>query len=94
MRVISRKRLKEFYNVHADAEGELEAWFREAKRADWNSLGDIRARYKDADLVGDYVVFNICHNKYRLTVKVRYRKRTIFVYFVDTHAAYSRRKLK
>lgn len=94
MRVISIKKLREFWEKHADAENELRAWFKEAERADWCSFMDIRRRYKDADAVGQYVVFNICRNRYRLTVKVSYRTKFVLIIYVDTHAAYDKRKLK
>ena len=94
MRVISRRPLREFAAKHADAENELNAWFKEAERAKWNRFADIRQKYKDADQVGDYVVFNICRNKYRLTVSINYAVKIVFVKHVDTHAEYDRRKLK
>jgi hypothetical protein len=35
MRVISKRRLREFWEKHPDARGPLEAWFKVAEKADW-----------------------------------------------------------
>ena len=91
MRIISRKALKDFWETHADAAEPLKAWFHEAKVADWNSFGDIKARYRSADVLpGQRVVFNIKGNTYRLVVKIHYNTRVVYIRFVGTHAAYDR----
>lgn len=71
MRVISRKRLKDFWEKHADAEQPLKAWFHETKIAHWKSFADIKARYRSADVLpGNRVVFNLKGNTYRLIVQL------------------------
>jgi len=91
MHVISRKTLKAFYARPGceDAEGPLEAWFYEAKHADWQTPADIKAKYGSASFLKDNrVVFNIGGNKYRLVVKINYPTKTVFVRFVGTHKEY------
>jgi mRNA interferase HigB len=91
MRIISRKRLREFWNSrqYADAEQPLKAWFREASKADWSSPSAIKAMYRSASIVGsNRVVFNIAGNKYRLVVKVNYPYRVMYIRFVGTHRQY------
>lgn len=91
MRVISRKTLKVFWERHADAEQPLEAWFHEAKHANWKSFGDIKARYRSADLLpGSRVVFDIKGNTYRLIVRIHFNTGIVFIRFVGTHADYDR----
>ncbi len=88
MRLISRKRLRLFWGRCRDAEQPLRAWCAEAEKANWGGPKDIRARFAAASFVGDRVVFNICGNKYRLVVAVRYAAKIVFVRFVGTHAEY------
>ena len=91
MRIISRKRLRQFWErrPYADAEQPLKAWFREASKADWSSPLAIKAMYRSASIVGNSrVVFNIAGNKYRLVVKVNYPYRVMYVRFMGTHQQY------
>lgn len=89
MRVISRKRLKDFWESHRDAEQPLKAWYAEVTRAQWMGPGDIKARYPSASiLANDRVVFNIKGNRYRLIVIVRYKAGIVFVRFIGTHPEY------
>jgi mRNA interferase HigB len=91
MRIISRKRLREFWETreHADAEQPLKAWFREASKAIWSSPAAIKAAYRSASIIADSrVVFNIAGNKYRLVAKVNYPYRVMYIRFVGTHRQY------
>jgi mRNA interferase HigB len=91
MRVISRKRLRTFWDKHAPAEQPLKAWFAEAKRATWGTMVDIKRTFRTASIIDDErVVFNIGGNKYRLVVKVWFRGRAMWVKFVGTHRQYDK----
>lgn len=90
MHVISRKALKEAVTRHADLEASLDAWYRSAKKARWQSLADIRKTYPHADVVGTCTVFNIKGNEYRLIVRINYRTGRVFIRHVLTHAEYDR----
>jgi mRNA interferase HigB len=92
--IISRKALRDFANRHKDAETPSDDWFRTAKRADWMSIIDVRKTYPHADAVGDFTVFNIGGNKYRLATYIQYRSRRIFIRYVLTHDEYSREDWK
>lgn len=91
MRVISRKKLKDFWERHADSEQALKAWFYEARSTRWKSFIDIVARYRSADaLPGNRVVFNIKGNTYRLIVRLHYNTGIAFIRFIGTHAEYDK----
>ena len=91
MRIIARSKLKEFYQRYADSKGSLEAWWYEAKHAEWKTPLDIKARYVDASIIGNNrVVFNICGNHYRLVVKFNYRQGIGYIRFIGTHKEYDR----
>jgi len=91
MRVIARRTLCQFWERRPDAESSLKAWFAEAKNAEWATPQSIKGRYRSASFVGnDRVVFNICGDKYRLVVLVKYEFRTVYVRFIGTHAEYDK----
>ncbi|MCU0486309.1 MAG: type II toxin-antitoxin system HigB family toxin [Anaerolineales bacterium] len=91
MRIISRKRLIEFWLIHPDAEQPLQAWFTETKKANWETPNDITALYRNASILpGNQVVFNIKGNDYRLVVVIEYRYGKVIIRFVGTHAEYDR----
>lgn len=91
MRIISRKRLIEFWQIHPDAEQLLRAWFAETKKANWKTPAEIKSLYRNASILPDNrVVFNIKGNDYRLVVAIEYRFGKIFIRFVGTHDEYDR----
>jgi mRNA interferase HigB len=99
VRIISQKVLQEFWGRHPDSEQPLRQWFRTALSAEWRSLIDVRRIYPHADAVetrrsGILTVFNVCGNKYRLVVRIRYDWQLINARCVLTHAEYNRGKWK
>lgn len=91
MRIVARKTLTEFYRAHSDVEQQLEAWYYEAKHADWKTPADIKQRYANASILSDNrVVFNIKGNDYRLVVKIHYNMGIIYIRFFGTHAEYDK----
>jgi len=94
MNVISYRRIREFIEKHPDADASLNAWYKTARRANWQNLAEVQLRYLHADLVGRYTVFNMGHNKYRLITRIVYRSQTIFIIAVLTHEEYDKDKWK
>ena len=88
MRVISRKAIVSFDELHPDALAALDAWYRTALRAHWRSLVETREDFPHADPVGKRTVFNIGGNKYRLIARVNYRTQRVFIRAILTHAEY------
>jgi mRNA interferase HigB len=91
MHVISKRTLTDFGELpnRQDAREPLDAWYREAKRAKWNSFGDVKRTYASASVVAnDRVVFNIHGNKYRLIVALNYAAGIVYIKFIGTHAQY------
>ncbi|MEL6592799.1 MAG: type II toxin-antitoxin system HigB family toxin [Bacteroidota bacterium] len=91
MRVIAKKTLREFWVKHADSQGQLEAWYNEAKKAVWTTPNDIKREYPSASFIaGNRVVFNIKGNHYRLIVKISYEYGMVWSRFVGTHKDYDK----
>lgn len=96
MRVISKARLKRFWQVsgHQDSEGPLRAWYTHVnnKTVAWHTWGDLKAEFGSASIVGNCVIFNIGGNKYRLVTRPLYASQKVFVLKVMTHAEYDKNK--
>ena len=91
MRVIAKRTLREFWEIHPDSETPLRDWHRAASRADWRSPAQLRASFPNASIVGgNRAVFRIRGNRYRLVVKIFYPGRIVYVLFIGTHAEYDR----
>ena len=88
MNVIARPAIIGAIARHPDAESWLNAWWKQANRAEWRSLHDVRQVYPSADQVGRCLVFNACGNKYRLIVRINYVSGALFVRFIGTHREY------
>ena len=89
MRIIARPTLIAFSERFPDAKSQLDVWWAEAKRAQWETPAEIKEQYRSASILkGGRVVFNICGNKYRLIVRFNYEKGIGFVRFLGTHSEY------
>ena len=91
MQVISKRKLKLFWEMNPQAKAPLSAWHAMVSRAEWVGPADVKAIYGSADFVADNrVIFNIGGNKYRLVVHVAYAYKRVLVKFVGTHAEYDK----
>ena len=91
MRIISIKTLKDYWQKEPEAEGELKAWYSEAKNATWKTPADVKAKYRNASILkGGRVVFNICGNKYRLVAVIFLSTQIVLIRFIGTHEEYNR----
>ena len=99
MRVISKKRLLEYWTHHPDTRTWLENWHRLAGTAKWKNLGDVRVQFPHADgvKVGSgkmATVFNVCGNKHRMVTAIHYNTGKIFILRLMSHAEYSKSQWK
>jgi mRNA interferase HigB len=90
--VISKKKLREFWERHPRAQSPLEAWCQIAKHGEWENFVDVRRAFNTADGVGRFVVFDIGGNKYRLIAVIHYNRGKVFIRHVLTHAEYDEGK--
>ena len=90
MHVISRKKLRDFCQEHANSCEILDDWYITASKADWRNLVQVESVYPKAEAVGNFTVFNIKGNKYRLISSINYDKQVIYIKYVLTHAEYDK----
>lgn len=91
MRIIARNTLKEFWNKYVDSEQELKSWYLKIRNADYKNPNEVISESPSADNIGNNrIVFNICHNKYRLIVVFRYKLKRVYIRFIGTHKEYDK----
>jgi mRNA interferase HigB len=90
MRIVSRKKLREFWERNPDAQQSLEDWYKDTKAATWKKPTEIKDIYRNASFVANQrVVFNIKGNKYRLVVAINYEYSMVYIRFIGTHDEYN-----
>jgi mRNA interferase HigB len=77
----------------------LNAWIESVRRAEWQSIIDVRVEYPSADGVklrsGLVVtVFNVRGNSYRLLSDISYVRQVVYALEVLTHAEYDKQSWK
>jgi mRNA interferase HigB len=91
LRIIARKILRDFWEVHSEVEEQLKSWFQEFSSSDWATPNEIKLEYPSASILNDNrVVFNIKGNHYRLIVKINYDYQMTWIRFVGTHSEYDK----
>jgi mRNA interferase HigB len=91
LRIISKKILRDFWEIYPDSEQQLKAWYQETSKAEWTNPNNLKAEYPSASFLADNrVVFNIKGNHYRLIVKINYDYQIIWIRFIGSHAAYDK----
>ncbi|MGI2908083.1 type II toxin-antitoxin system HigB family toxin [Tolypothrix sp. VBCCA 56010] len=94
MHLISIRNLRADAAKYPDVTEQVEAWYRVVKSASWQHLDDVRQVYPAADAVGNFTVFNIKGNAYRLIVDIDYEIQTIYYKYFLTHTIYNKDKWK
>ena len=94
MNVISKRGLLQLTAKHLGVETESLDWYRVACAADWSCFAEVRATFPSADMIGEVLVFNLGHNRYRLITTVFFGTRELYVKALLTHKEYDREEWK
>jgi len=94
MHLISIRNLREEAANYPDIKKQIEDWHKTVKKAEWQSLNDVQKTYRDAEAVGNFTVFNIKGNDYRLIVGINYQTKKVHYKYLLTHAEYNKDKWK
>ncbi len=94
MHLIAIRNLRRDTKKYSDALSSVESWYKTVKVSQWRNLEDVRQIYRDAEAVGNFTVFNIKGNKYRLIVGINYENQTVYYKYFLTHSQYDKDKWK
>ena len=90
-RIISKKMLGEFWEIHPSSEQYLKTWYETVKHAKWNSPNEVKSSYAHSIILKDSrIVFNIKGNSFRLVAKFNFEKKWVFIRFVGTQVEYDK----
>lgn len=90
MRIISRKALRRFWEQHPDSKLALTRWFKVIRHTTFRDFGELRTTFPSVDKVGNWIVFNIGGNKYRLIAVIHYNRGKVYIRHVLTHQEYDK----
>ena len=90
MHVISRKIVRQFWEQYPDSEMALARWFKIMEQTNFKNFAELRAVFSTADLVGQWIVFNIGGNKFRLIVSVHFNRNRVYIRHILTHREYDK----
>lgn len=90
MRIISKKPLRDFWDIYPDSKSALEDWLLKANQMAAKSFSEVRQTFNSADYVDGFTIFNVGGNKYRIAAVIHYDKQRLYVRQVMTHSEYDR----
>jgi len=92
MRIVSRKAIRAATARHSEWSASLSAWYKITKHADWKTFAEVRNSWKNSDVVGCFVVFDIGHNRCRLITTIKYKWRMVYIRHILSHAEYDQKE--
>jgi mRNA interferase HigB len=75
---------------YPDSQAPLTRWFKIVQKSEFENFAQLRHTFPSADKVGDWVVFNVGSNKYRLIASVHFNRQKLYVRRVLTHTDYDK----
>jgi mRNA interferase HigB len=94
MKLISISSLRQDTSPYPDVKKQIENWCNVVKKANWQNLEQVRKNYREAESVGNFTVFNLKGNHYRLIVGINYETQTIYYKYFLTHSEYDKERWK
>ncbi len=91
MRIVTFSRIKEYTEANPSTKTALEEWYYKIRKAEWESLIDIKNTFTSVDYVGNSrFVFNIKGNYYSLVAIIIFASQKVYIRFIGTHSEYDK----
>ncbi|MEG0879952.1 MAG: type II toxin-antitoxin system HigB family toxin [Janthinobacterium sp.] len=88
MRIVANKALMDFASRHPPAGEPMQAWRKVIESRPFANFAVLKSTFNATDRVGDYYVFNIGGNKYRIIAAIHFNRQLLFIREVLTHKEY------
>ena len=93
MRIISFKKLREFFEKDPNSRVALQDWYKRVSKSDWNDFSDVKKTFNAVDSVGNSrFVFNVKGNHYRIVALVLFQIKHVYIRWVGAHKEYNKLK--
>jgi mRNA interferase HigB len=90
MHLISAGKLKAASAQYPDVTEVVKSFYKKVEKSTWQNLIDVQQDYRDAEAVGEFTVFNIKGNKYRLILDINYTDQLAYFKYFLTHSEYNK----
>jgi mRNA interferase HigB len=90
MRVISIKKLRDFWAKHGKSKGPLTAWHTIVSKEQFENFEDVKTVFRSADRVEQFTIFDIGGNNFRVVTAIHYNRGIVFIRGVFTHPEYDK----
>lgn len=91
MKVVSHRKLVEFYQKHPDSKSSIENWYLQVRSANWSCFNDVKIFSNSVDAIGNQrYVFNLKGNHFRIVVVIQFTHGYVYIRFVGTHTEYDK----
>jgi len=88
MHIISRKALRDFWEIWPEAKTPLVAWFRVLETGKFEGFNALKAAFGSLDYVAPFTVFDIGGHKFRIVAAIHFNRQRLYIRRVYTHAEY------
>ncbi|MGV8891754.1 MAG: type II toxin-antitoxin system HigB family toxin [Burkholderiaceae bacterium] len=92
MRIIFNKALLDFSAKYPETSGLLQTWRKLLETSSFASFADIKTAFNATDKVGDFYVFDIGGNKYRIIASIHFNRQMLLIRHVFTHKEHDKWK--
>ena len=76
---------------HSEWGASLNAWYKITENTNWDNFAEVRASWRNSDVVGPFVIFDISHNKCRLIATIKYKWKMVYIRHILSHADYDQK---
>jgi mRNA interferase HigB len=91
MHVITQTKLRQFAKMHPAADVPLRVWESMMRAKKYRNPHEVKEDFPSVDFIGDgKTVFDIGGNKFRLVVKILYKRGWVLIRHVLTHREYDK----
>lgn len=94
MNITGRDKLDHFKRKHPTSRTPLDRWVEVVSNAKWRTFGDVKETFNSVDKVGEYLIFDIKGNDFRLSSKVVFEAGLVLIIEIMDHKTYDRKKFK
>jgi len=90
LRVISKKKIRDYSKVNVQAELPLVDWYIKMQNSSVVNFNELKKIFNSVDFVNGYTVFDIGGNNYRLITAIHYNLQRCYIREIWSHSEYSK----